>query len=197
MEVLGRIYILANPGAWPIIFFYLFGFFVSSFCSVMVFIALARLDKGEKAGLNNFWELFDLSTEKYLRFITTTIAYGLMVLVGTILLIIPGIIFSYKYRLALPMSVLDSKEGEDYLKKSGQMTEGFKFDIFVCLFLAGMALIPLYLAVLIIVCVVCLIFGIAIDKETFNTAVIFCYPLTKPYSIMILYYIYSKFLFRE
>ncbi len=69
-------------------------------------------------------------------FVLTQAIYGVIVLFGLVLLIVPGIYFAIKYSFATVL-VLDRKVGPfEALKMSGKMTDGVKMDLLVYALLA-------------------------------------------------------------
>ena len=80
----------------------------------------------------------------YVKYFLSELLYGLIVLGGTILFIIPGIIWSLKYMLA-PYLVIDKgMKPMEAIKLSGQMTKGFKWQLTVfTLYLGLFITIPL------------------------------------------------------
>lgn len=69
-------------------------------------------------------------TKRALPYLLVTVLYGLIVMLGLVLFIIPGIIWSLKYILA-PMLVVDQgMKPMEALRASAQMTDGIKWDIY-------------------------------------------------------------------
>jgi len=67
----------------------------------------------------------------FFRYLLSSILYGLIILGGTILLVIPGIIWAIKY-MFFGYLVIDQKMGAiEALKASGKITMGYKWDLFV------------------------------------------------------------------
>lgn len=84
-----------------------------------------------------------IGNSQYLvRFFLATLLYSLIVTVGTLLLLIPGIIWSLKYS-QWPYLMVEKNMGVlESLKKSGEITYGAKMDMFVLMLaLAGIMLI--------------------------------------------------------
>lgn len=73
---------------------------------------------------------FDLwHPRPFVAFFLTNLVYGLIVIGGLILLIVPGIIWSIKYIFA-PYLVIDKGLGvRDALRESARMTDGHKWDL--------------------------------------------------------------------
>lgn len=79
-------------------------------------------------------ELFSCLPQ-FLQFLAGLIIYYLLVFLGTILFIIPGIIWAIKYQFFAYLIVDEKLCPTQALKKSGQITKGVKWDLFVFLFL--------------------------------------------------------------
>ena len=75
--------------------------------------------------------MFRFGFKKYLKMLLTYLLVGLLVLVGMICLVIPGIILGYAYVL-VPYLLVDEPDLSitDTLKKSRIMMKGHKFDVF-------------------------------------------------------------------
>jgi len=85
-----------------------------------------RLHDNKKANYKNLFDHVHLVIPYFL----TSIIYGLIVFVGFILLIVPGIVWSIKFRY-FPYLMVDRNLGPiDALKESAKMTRGFKWKIF-------------------------------------------------------------------
>lgn len=68
---------------------------------------------------------------RFLEFLVGCILYNLIVFVGTLLLIIPGIIWAIKYQF-FGYFIVDKGTGPvEALKRSGQITRGAKWNLFV------------------------------------------------------------------
>lgn len=94
---------------------------------------LLRLVRGEDVGPKN---LFD-AAHKFIRFAGAALAAGVLIILGFIALIIPGIYLALRYSQAL-YAVIDGKGSLQALKRSAELTEGVKFKllgIFALLFL--------------------------------------------------------------
>ena len=81
---------------------------------------------------------FCVEVPLYFNFILASILYSLIIMVGTLLLIVPGIIWGIKYGF-YPYAMIDEGLGPiEALKRSGQITEGAKWDIFIFGFFVGL-----------------------------------------------------------
>ncbi len=77
--------------------------------------------------LSYLYSLYPLS----LRYLGASILYGLIILGGYILLIIPGIIWSIKFSFYSYLIVDKNASLMDSLKKSSQLTQGVKMNLFI------------------------------------------------------------------
>jgi uncharacterized membrane protein len=88
----------------------------------------------------NTAEFNDLFSEHrlFLKFLIAKILYGIIVTAGLFLLIVPGIIWSIKFRF-FPYFVVDQKMGPiKSLKESSRVTDGAKWDLFLFIVLLGL-----------------------------------------------------------
>ena len=104
---------------------------VSVAISIIIQIGFTKitLDLYDKKPLNfsNLYTQYPLA----LRYFGASILYGLIVGVGLIFLIIPGIYFAIKYQFYSYL-IIDKNVGlMDSIKKSGTMTEGVKMNLFI------------------------------------------------------------------
>ena len=77
-------------------------------------------------------EISDLFyTKSILNFILVSIVRGFIVLIGYILLIIPGIILSIKFQFAEYLVVDKNMDVVEALNKSWEMTKGIKWNLFI------------------------------------------------------------------
>lgn len=90
----------------------------------LLFIAIRLVRKTE----TSFNDLFG-QTSKIWKFIGANILYGLIILAGLILFIIPGIYFAIKYGFFRYLIVDKNMGIRESLKESARMTEGVKFDL--------------------------------------------------------------------
>lgn len=100
---------------------------------IKIYLKYVRGDKNLEYG-DLFIGVRDLKL--LFMFILTQAIYVIIVLLGLILLIVPGIYFAIKYSFATVL-VLDRKVGPfEALKMSGKMTDGVKMDLLVYALLA-------------------------------------------------------------
>lgn len=74
-------------------------------------------------------ELFKQSYKKVYGGIWVQILAGLIILAGYLLFIVPGIILSIKYSLALYAYLIEGKKGRSALKRSAELTNGYCWSI--------------------------------------------------------------------
>lgn len=99
-------------------------YFVISLGLTKIFLDLYD---GKPLNLSNFYSLYPLAP----RYAGASILYGLIVLGGYILLIIPGIIWSIKFSFYSYL-IVDKNVGlMDSLKKSSVLTQGVKMNLFL------------------------------------------------------------------
>ena len=102
---------------------------------IKIALRFTNNEKGEFADLFSSYPLF-------FKYLFGSILYGLIVFGGFILLIVPGIIWSIKYQF-FAYFIIDKELGPiEALKKSGEITKGVKWNLFLFgLLLAGINLL--------------------------------------------------------
>lgn len=84
-----------------------------------------KVARGEKPLFADFWNRFGV----YFKMLGANVLYTLLVLVGLVLFIVPGIYFAIKFGF-YPYMVVDKGAGPiDALKLSSKATEGVKWDL--------------------------------------------------------------------
>jgi len=100
------------------------------FLSIIVKIGVLKINlliaKGKEAGL---LELFS-HIELFLKFLVAGILYALMVVIGLLLLVVPGIYLALKYQFFGYLLVDKNMGPLEALKRSGEMTKGAMWDLF-------------------------------------------------------------------
>lgn len=104
---------------------------VSMTIYVIIELGLLQIALGFRDGkVPDFKELFR-GYPLFLNYLMASIIYGLMVIVGFMLLIVPGIYLGLKYQF-YGYAIVDKGTGPiDALKESGRMTEGAKKDLLI------------------------------------------------------------------
>jgi uncharacterized membrane protein len=96
---------------------------IASFGALKMMLALTQ---GQSVSLS---DLYTFDKQQLVRYFVTNIRYMVTIVLGFILLIVPGIIWSIKYQFA-PVLAADEKEG-DLMKISAEMTQGIKVKLFL------------------------------------------------------------------
>lgn len=86
-----------------------------------------KLIEGKKTGINDLFSNLRL----YWRYLGGTILYGLIVIIGFILLIVPGIIWAIKYQFYGYLIIDKKMKPMDALRKSAEITEGERWNLFI------------------------------------------------------------------
>ena len=114
------------------------GILISPILAAGLFLMGKNLLHGEKLKFDDLIEYFN-ELRHALKLFLVSLLTGLIVLLGFILFIIPGIIFALRYSQAL-FIMSENKEMDilDALRKSREMMRGYKWDLFVfCLSFIG------------------------------------------------------------
>lgn len=106
----------------------------------VIFITLQFVDKKKPQVKDVFY------TKNLFNFILASIMKTLIIFVGYLLLIIPGIIFSIKLQYAEYLIVDKQKDAVDSLKGSWELTKGVKWNLFLFGLLLGLINILGFLA---------------------------------------------------
>lgn len=110
--------------------------------SMGVIKGLLTIVKGESLS----WSIFSFEPKSVINFLIGNILVFFIVMGGFILFIIPGIIWSIKYQF-VPYLIVDKKmSAMDAIKKSGELTNGIKWDLFAYGVAAGVLAISGILA---------------------------------------------------
>ena len=89
----------------------------------------AIYEKGN-TNVSNIFEVFTVGSNY--KIILINLLYGFIVGIGTILLIVPGVIFAYRYSQVYRIFNEDSSQGIwECFKKSSKLMKGHKFEYFV------------------------------------------------------------------
>lgn len=132
--------------------------FVSLYLTVGVIKIYLKLIDNKKI---HYQDLFNVQADEYIHYFLASIVYGLIVIAGIILLIIPGIYWGIKYQYYSYLVIDKHLSVMDSIKESGNITRGNIMQLF--LFSAVIILISLLglLALLVGVFVVSPVVGIA------------------------------------
>ena len=89
-------------------------------------ISLKFVDK-EKPTFDDLFSQYKL----FWRYLGATLLYALVILGGLILLVVPGIIWALKFQYSRYLIIDKNMSIMESLKKSGEITEGAKWDLFL------------------------------------------------------------------
>lgn len=148
----------------PILSFIIFiiGLILNIIVSLGIIKITLRFVSNEKGRFSDIFSQYSL----FFKYILASIVYNLIVIVGLILLIIPGIILGIKYQFFVYFLV-DKKTGPiEALKKSSEITKGTKWNLFIFGILLGLINIAGFL---------CLFFGLFATIPTTMVAQAFIY----------------------
>ena len=113
---------LFNLGSW----------IVSIVSSIFMIKIGLRLYDNDKIGSYDF---LSFSTPLFFKFLLGYILYSVLVIIGFILLIVPGIYLAIKYQYVQYLIVDKNMDVIDAFKESGKMTDGHKWNLFLLLLL--------------------------------------------------------------
>lgn len=99
----------------------------NAFIAIGVIQIFLKISRGQHA---EYGDIFG-GAKYFWRFIGGSILYGLIVLGGYLLLIVPGIIWQYKYSMFSYLIIDKDMQPMDAIKESGKIMYGFKWKLFV------------------------------------------------------------------
>ena len=109
---------------------------VSNLTSILTILVLLKLINNEYVGTDFFKDYFSKAKEDFSKFMNdffiffaTNLLTTLIIIGGTLLLIIPGIFWGYKYRFAPILSVEEKLNPMESLRKSAELTNGYKLSM--------------------------------------------------------------------
>jgi hypothetical protein len=134
---------LAQYGQWGKMATSAISYCVSQFMEMigaaMAFNYVHRAERETEKDTRSFWYVpGTLVRKEFFSYVFVMIRYGVTVLLGTLLFVVPGIIWSLEYTFAGMIALL-KPEGADPsrpFEESARITDGYKGDIFVISFLA-------------------------------------------------------------
>lgn len=126
-----------------------------------------RFCDGEKGEFSDLFSCYPL----FFKYLVGSILYGLIVVVGLILLIIPGIIWAIKFQF-FDYLIVDKGLGPiDALEKSSEITRGVKWDLFIFAILLG---------IINLLGLLCLLVGLFVTIPVTMVAIAFVYRKLLP-----------------
>jgi uncharacterized membrane protein len=106
--------------------FSIIGWLVQMITGIGVIVISLKFVDGKKAEFSDIYKDYNL----LLNYFLGSLLYGIVVIVGLILLVVPGIIWGIKYQY-ITYLIIDKKMGVwDAFKKSGQITQRQKMKLF-------------------------------------------------------------------
>lgn len=99
----------------------------SAYLSLGMMKYVFALTRGEKVELSSLFQ----NSDKFVPYVKTYIHYLVVILLGFIAFVIPGIYFSFKYAFVLFLAADGKANGSDAFKMSAKMTEGRKITMFL------------------------------------------------------------------
>ena len=84
-----------------------------------------------RTGELNINKTIDTIKEKWLKILITSIISGIIIAIGYLLLIVPGIILALSFSMMSFILIDSDLSGMDVLKKSKEMKNGYKMDYFI------------------------------------------------------------------
>ncbi|TET33373.1 MAG: hypothetical protein E3J72_16935 [Planctomycetota bacterium] len=124
-DFVSDLYAENNPALWLLIF--ICAYILNCLVAMGQIEITLKLCDDRKPRLDDLFSCANL----LLKYIAVSILYSLIVLGGLILLIIPGIIFAIKYQFCIYFLVDQNTGIMESLKKSGEITDGAKLDLFL------------------------------------------------------------------
>jgi uncharacterized membrane protein len=126
-----------------------------------------RFCDGEKGEFSDLFSCYPL----FFKYLVGSILYGVIVVVGLILLIIPGIVWAIKFQF-FDYLIVDKGLGPiDALEKSSDITRGVKWDLFLFAILLGIINLMGFL---------CLVVGLFVTIPVTMVAIAFVYRKLLP-----------------
>jgi hypothetical protein len=113
--------------AWGFIFA-IVSLIVAAASQAATVVAVSQLHLGRPTSVS---EAYSRVKGRILRVVLLTIVVGIGVGVGVLLLVVPGIIFTMMWSLAVPVTVLEDRGIIDSISRSSELTKGSRWRIFV------------------------------------------------------------------
>jgi len=108
--------------------FLLISLVVAAASQAATVVAVSQLHLGRPTSVS---EAYSRVKGRIFRVVLLTLVVGLGVGVGVLLLVVPGIIFTMMWSLAVPVTVLEDRGIIDSISRSSELTKGSRWRIFV------------------------------------------------------------------
>lgn len=121
-------------GGFSILMALLIGLVVSPITNAAIIWTVANEYLGVRVEAK---EGFQVGMKRLMALIGTNILAGLVIMIGFVLLIIPGIYFMLKYFLTTQAVVFEGRSGQDAMQRSGELMKGNMGNAFVLALVIG------------------------------------------------------------
>lgn len=111
-----------------------------SLLSAALVFAVADL---QRAGQSSAGECLSRGLQVWPRVFILMVLYTLIITVGFVFLLVPGVILSLMFTVCIPAAVIEGRGPVDALKRSCELTQGSKGLIFMTTFLWGLLIVAL------------------------------------------------------
>lgn len=111
--------------------FYLLGYI---FMSLALLYALSQILENEPVEIE---ESYRIAWERFPSFLWVSLLYGVIIFIGFLLLIVPGIIFAVWYGFCFYVFIGEGKRGWESLKRSRELVRGWWWQVFWREFVIG------------------------------------------------------------
>jgi hypothetical protein len=113
------------------------------YCGALVY-ALAQLKNGRRP---SYFEAISVGLRTWGRLFSARFLAGLWIVVGLILLVVPGIVLMVRYAFINAVVVLEGVGGDSARRRSAELTRGFRWQIFLAGLLFFVTFAPLSFAI--------------------------------------------------
>jgi len=120
--------------------------FIISMVVLSVYSTAASYASAQDESIRDFGLALSTGGRHFGAVLWTTILTGVVIFVGFLLLIIPGIIFSIWYLFAVMISVVEGKSGGDALRRSKELVRGRGWTVFMRIVVAYLFVLLISLA---------------------------------------------------
>lgn len=127
----------------------LFSAFAAMLAFPFITVAVSEICLGNKASVKHSWQR--VRSKSMSGFIKTYLLITLILIVGFVMLLIPGIVFAAWYLFALQIVVLESLHGTTALKRSKELGKGFYWRNMGIILLLYMVMFAAYLLIALVV----------------------------------------------
>jgi len=149
-------------------------FSISSWASAAIIFAIK--EKDQKSGIQ---EAFSKSLKIIVPVIIVSILTYIIIFIGFILLVIPGIIFAVWYGFSIFVLIFEDLRGMAALSRSKQLASGYTLDIFIKFLVGGLSALAVMLLPLILITI---LIGGAYAGDIIG---LFMWPFLMIYSLLI------------